>query len=363
MEREEAVRCLVAIQAAYAGAGRIVREDGAIRIPDHRYPSVGAHKLNSFYYKLQPNEVKLVDAAEDKVAERRRLSTKHVLERDAQMLAVRDLVPLREFSEYDAPMMVDDELAKAGLEILPGNYNSSEFLVGLPTHLVRMSPERKEALGFPVGAIDRIRYCAARKRLVLLELKTNQWPQQWKSSLEKMFLKERNVRQICWYAWLLLRMAEQANIPLRARHIELCLVGVALKQNRMAAWRIEYDPDRFLKGMAWSGATRWHPLLGPGQVVLLPELQQQQQLARAATRRNAGKRAPQCGQCEARATHKRRGVFYCTQHMMATRQTQPTAAPKPPKKCINCDEYSQTEVRGRALCHNCVEILRLAIDV
>jgi hypothetical protein len=322
---------------------------------------VGAHKLNTFSYKLQPGEAKLVDAAEDKVKKRRLLSTKHVLERDAQMLAVRDLVPLLEFSGYDSPMM-EDVLAKKGLEILPGDgYDSMEFLVGLPTHLVRMSPDSKEALGFPVGSIDRIRYCASRKRIVLLELKTNEWPAHWKGSLEKAFLKERNVRQICWYAWLLLRMAQQAGIPLRAEHIELCLVGVAKVQNRMAAWRIEYDPDRFLRGMAWSGAARWHPLLGPGQVVLLPEFQKSR--ARGATRGTLEKRAPQCGKCEARATHKRRGKFYCTQHMMATRQKSPQSAPRPPSKCINCDEYGQTEVRGRALCHNCVEILRLAIDV
>jgi DNA-binding CsgD family transcriptional regulator len=158
-------------------------------------------------------------------------------------------------SRHDTILSAADLLAQHHLMPI----GTAEFRLGSPNISILRNPESPGWV-CPVGAIDSFRYNTETHRLTVVELKTCHKTKKPRS-LAELFLRQKFCLQLTMYALLLRLMAEEAGCPLAVRDIDLLLVGHDSANNRIAAWRLNYDPELLLGGR-WQSEF-WHAIFTP----------------------------------------------------------------------------------------------------
>ena len=248
----------------------IIRNNGAIIVSNTAYRSMGVTRMLANYYKPDEKQTQELNTSNDKGKSLAFMSQKYTVDKETYSNKFLSLSEKKFSDQHDSFVVVDEVFKNLNIISVHGN----EFQLGHKTLFIREYPNHKSQQYHLTGAIDYLKYNTLTGKLVIIELKTGKYPF---GEMKSLYLKEKHVKQVQMYAWMLRYMSICANIPIRQEDIELMIVAVNDVKKMVSVWKVQYDPITFL-GKYWNN--RWSGIIDTGflfAVMPISEEQQQQQ--------------------------------------------------------------------------------------
>lgn len=278
---------------AYAQCLRTVEErchhflktnKGAVIVENSTRRSLGVTTILTNYYSPSEKECTELDEAEDRGSALNFIAFKPTLDAETYNEFVEELGE-RRFTDTHGSYVELDSLFHAN-GMVPAY--EGEFKLGSNLICCRDRPSGDAEIVHLTGAIDMIKYNRRTGKLVLVELKTGNTSRAF-FTMKQLFVKQKHVRQLQSYAYLLRNMFQICGVPFKSNNFELVIAGVDNSVRKVALWSVRYEPTRFL-----GEDERWQPLI-------------------RNIFRLSGDSLP-CSQCAAPATHQWQRdtrVFFC----------------------------------------------------
>lgn len=215
--------------------------------------SIGVTSVLDNYYRQSEEDVERIAAAPDRGIELGKRAWRHAID---SLTAERfKSLTNNKYMAYEATLNTVTQLGSVHL----AQIDKPEFRVGSPTITVLETPNGDERdWKFLVGAIDMFLYNYETGQLVLCEAKSGFSDQLMRNSplyMAKMFLKEKHVKQLTLYAWMLIKMSHEAGVPIAPEDIQLVILADDRNKHMSEIWSFPYDPVTFL-GSVWA-RDRW----------------------------------------------------------------------------------------------------------
>lgn len=222
-------------------------------IQNSKYRSLGVTTLLTNYFKLTAADKQRIAHSNDRGASADIMAYKMPVDSGTMIDGHCQPIDTVKFKDsHDSFVQMDSLFLKH--QLLP--LFEGEFNVGHNTIVIKESPESTN-LVHPVGAIDELKYNERTGKLAVIELKTSKSSKHF-STMEAAFLKEKHLKQVTFYPWLLKNMFDACRIPFDCKDFELYIVGVHETMMQISIWRIQYLPKYFLGGN-WS-SDKWHSI-------------------------------------------------------------------------------------------------------
>lgn len=243
----------------------IAKSNDAIIIGNSQWRSLGVNRILINYFIPNDEELQTLSTAEDKDKQLNLMAWKKPLDKTV-FSEFCHLIGERQFSGPHGYIVELDSLFGDNHII---SLNCNELPVGDASILALSNPtaDPKDQTNWihPTGAIDMTKYNRRTGKIVCIELKTGN--SYFPCGLQSRYLKEKHVKQLHFYAFMLLNIANNAGIKLSANQIELAFAAADTRMQRVALWSVAYKPKFFL-GSAL-GSTRWHSLI-EGRIFRIP---------------------------------------------------------------------------------------------
>ena len=174
-----------------------------------------------------------------------------------------------DFNSFDLPLEINFYYNHIGLiPIVNSTTNEMiwcEFKLGHPYYYVYNSENIdlgniKNVVGIYVhlsGAIDLLMYNFKTGKLAFIERKTYTGDNK-SVSMEDLFLKQINIKQITLYVWYFLSIATTFGLSIDNNDVELYITGIHQTNKIVKTWKIEYNPNKYLG--IWN-QDKWNPIL------------------------------------------------------------------------------------------------------
>ena len=227
--------------------------------------SIGVTRVLDNYYKPSAEEQAKIAIAKDPGTELSTAAWRHSVD---QMTYNANFVSLtnNHYFAYEATLNTVSELGKVRMVAM----DKPEFRLGSPSMIVLETPGGgAQDWMFLVGSIDMFFYNYGTGKLVICEAKSgfSEAPAHSNSKLYMVskFLKEKHVKQLTLYAWMLINMSQEAGVPIDPTDIELVILADDRSKRRSEIWLFGYHPKTFL-GSVWA-FDRWTGLIDTGLLV------------------------------------------------------------------------------------------------
>ncbi len=247
-------------------AGQLITYNHAIRLkppPGSRIKhSIGVTRLLDNYYKQSDEDRAQIQKAKDPGVELGLITWKSAIDQLTYQANFRSLTN-NKYKAYEATLNTVTELGSAHMVAI----DKPEFRLGSPSMMVLETPNGgEEDWRYLVGAIDAFFYNYETGKLVICEAKSgfSEGPARSNSPvyMANKFLKEKHVKQLTLYTWILINMAEEAGVPISPDDLELAILADDRSRHISEIWTFAYNPKTFL-GSVWA-FDRWYGLIDTG---------------------------------------------------------------------------------------------------
>jgi len=259
----------------------VILNNKAVIVSGSPYRSRGVTGILSNHYKPDDKAIEEIAKAEDKGDKRSYLAYKPTVTQETFQALFQERASVKFTDFHDS--VVAKEVFYKNLGLVPSGF--VEFKLGCKSLVIRElpreeDPESEIEYRVPLselisteyglrkfvhltGSIDMIKYNERTGKIVFIELKTGST--QW-GTMRSLYLKEKYVKQLCMYSYMMRYIARLAGINLKASDFELMIVAENSSQKTMVAWSVVYDPITFL-GSRWS--PHWYNIIDSRPPIML----------------------------------------------------------------------------------------------
>lgn len=251
--REDSVRRQAAFQQRLQRVEEYCRpflkvSNGAVIVENSHQRSIGVTRMLSNHYIPNESESAELDNCEDPTRQRNFFAFKPTLDAETYTRECEELGERRFDDTHGSYVELDTLFWKN--HMVP--VYEGEFHLGSNRIVCREKPEG--GVAHLTGSIDMLKYNMVSGKLVLVELKTGSTSRSF-FSMKQLFVKQKHVKQLQAYAYLLRNMFHLCGIEFNPENLELVIAGVDTSIRKVALWRVRYNPVVFL-----ASSERWASL-------------------------------------------------------------------------------------------------------